>query len=344
MVVMTSKINISVLISLVFSVYGCQGVVSRKVAPDALETRIRQVLLIALEDENPLLRVHALESLAQLATLDVIPKIRSRLYDPIPAVQFAAAVAVGDVKDYASENLLQRLLASQNVSVQLAAGYALEKLGDQRFAEWYDKVLFGSDEKLAGQACMLLGKLGNTTGRADSPEKLWKVLRASKQLPNVQLQAAEALARLGDESILDELLIFTNSLYASDKILAISGLQHIGGTDVFAVLTGLTDDPQIEVRLAAVRALGDLAEEDHIQFVRESLRYSDPDDDLVATIRVRSLALLALGNVGGQKDGSLLFDAMDSASREYIKVAAARAAIDYIKRIRKAAATEQLYK
>lgn len=298
---------------------------------DALEKQTRQVLYNAVENENPLVRVHAIETLAQIPDLQTLPLIRKGLYDPVPAVRFAATVAIGDVQDYASRHLVEKLLRDENVSVQLAAGYALEKMGDRRFRNWFDKVLFSRDEKLSGMACMLLGRLGHTGIRRDSRDKLWQVFRMENQYPSVQLQAAEALARLNDPDILRKLLVFANSIYADDRLLAIEGLKHIGGSDVFAMLTVLADDPQIEVRLSAIRALADFADKDHRAVVRDHINYAAPNGKKQATIRVRSLALMALGRVGGPEDIKRFRKALNDPS-PFIRVAAARGAIDLLKK------------
>jgi len=302
---------------------------STKLQIGQLRPRINKVLSEAINSPDPELRCHGLESLAQMGGLQGPALIRKRLYDPIPAVRFAAAVAAGDVRDHAARNLLERLLKDKNVSVQLAAGYALEKLGDRRFANWYDKVLQGDDAKLCGQACMLLGKLG--PARTDSREKLWQVMQKVDQSPMVRLQAAEALARLGDDRIGQKLLVFANSGYADDRILAISGLEAVGGPQAYSMLCVLADDPQIEVRLAAVRALADRAENGDLLLARKAMHYTDSQGDTKATTRVRGLAALALGRIGKEKDAAVLFAAMGQEN-QYLRIAAARAAIDYLKR------------
>jgi len=331
-----SKNFIVALLVLIFGAGGCKSLApNRSIAPSLLEKRSHAILMAALERQDPVLKVHALEALTVIPRLNVIPEMRRCLWDPIPAVRFAAAIAAGDMQDYPSRDFLRRLLQDQNVSVQLAAGYGLEKLGEKGFEDWYDNVLFSKDAKLAGQACMLLGKLGNTAERQHSREKLWYVFRMPNQSAAVQLQAAEALARLGDKSILKRLLVFASSIYADDRILAISGLEHIGGTDVYAQLTVLADDIQPEVCLAAIRALGNRAEEEQQKKARQYLRYQAPDGDKVATRRVRELALLAMGSLGTDRDIRLLYDFMgDSSESNYLKVAAARACLDYVKKVR----------
>ena len=300
------------------------------VSRNALETRMQGVLAQAVQDADPDIRCNALETLSYSRGPDSAAAIRQALLDPIPAVRFAAAVAAGTIKDTGAREQLEILLQDSNTSVRLAAGFALERIGDRRFKAWYDKVLMGDDKMLAGQACMLLGKLGNTPQRTDSKAKLWRVMYKKDQAPVVRLQAAEALARLGDPKILRKLLVYAGSGYADDRLIAISGLEYCGGPEAYAMLTVLADDPQIEVRLAAIRALGKRADEKDRNLVRKSVRYTDPQGDAIATTRVRGLAVLALGRVGKPRDAALLYEAMaDDNAR--VRVSAARATIDYLK-------------
>jgi HEAT repeat protein len=114
-------------------------------------------------------------------------------------------------------------------------------------------------------------------------------------------------------------------------MLAISALEQIGGTDAFAMLTTLVDDSQPEVQLAAIRALGPLAEPADVQFAREHMTYTHPQGDDRATERVRGLAALAVGKIGNKHDSTLLYQAM-AEDRIYIRLTAARATLDYLKR------------
>ena len=303
------------------------------VTDDQLRRRVEQVLFEAVESDSPQSRCNSLEALAHWGSLAVPARIRKGLYDPIPAVRFAAALAAGDLKDYTSKNLLERLLRDDNLSVQLAAGYALEKMGDQRFGQWFDAALFHEDAKVRAQACILLGKLGNTPLRRDSREKLWSVLRKQGQEPAVKLQAAEALASLGDERVLENLLRYANSGYADDRIIAIEGLGKLTGSDAFTMLATLADDVQLEVQLAAIRGLAHRATSMDIVLVRKAMHHSDPDDNAVATARVRGLAALAMGRIGTLKDAGLLYGAMVDENI-YVRTAAARATIDFLRRKR----------
>jgi len=315
---------------------GCNGdrfnLTGRPVDSEQLRNRMRQVLLQAAAGKEAALRCNALETLAQLKTDAEMQKlVLQALQDKLPAVRFAAVVALGDMKDRSSRRPLEQLLWDREPSVKMAAGYALEKLGDTRFKKWYDAALFGKDSHLKSQACLLLGKLGQTTLRSDSRAKLWQVLRQPKQDAVVKLQAAEALAKLGDTKVLTKLLAFAGSGYADDRMMAISGLGYMAGENAYAMLVTLADDAQLEVRLSAIRALGPRAEEKDLTLVRRSLRYTDPGSDATVTTRVRSLAVLALGKIGRQSDANLLYQAMSDPS-PYVQVAAARTTIDFLKR------------
>ena len=299
---------------------------------EQLRNRMQEVLLQAASGNEAALRCNALETLAQLKADAKVQKLALKaLQDELPAVRFTAGVALGDMKDDSARRPLEQLLWDREESVKMAAGYALEKLGDTRFKKWYDAALFGKDSHLKSQASLLLGKLGQTTLRSDSRAKLWQVLRQPKQDAVVKLQAAEALAKLGDANVLTKLLAFAGSGYADDRLMAISGLEYLGGENAFAMLVTLADDAQLEVRLSAIRALGPRAEEKNLTLVRRSLRHTDPGEDATVTTRVRSLAVLALGKTGHQNDAKLLYQAMEDPS-PYVQVAAARATIDFLKR------------
>ena len=296
-----------------------------------LHNRARQVILEAAGGNDPAVRSHAYEIMAQMRDYDIPQLVRHGLADPSPAVRFAAAIAAGDLTDYAARPMLERLLRDSNPSVKLAAAYALEKLGDKRFGKWYDYVLDSDDTALVSQACILLGKLGNTSLRTDSKEKLWRILEKKNQHAPVKLQAAEALARLGDDKITRRLLAFAGSGYADDRLLAINGLELIDGPESYAMLTVLLDDPQIEVQLAAIRALGGNASDAERQLARQSVEYKDPESDDIATARVRGLAVLALGKTGLVEDETYIMQALND-NFGYVRTAAAKAAIEWLNR------------
>ena len=287
---------------------------------------------IAAASEDALSRCHAMECYAILGDRAAMLRLRRGLSDVSASVRYAAAVGCGDCRDSGARVLLEPLLRDSSALVKLAAAYALERIGDQRFGTWYDLVLDGDDAPLAGAACWLLGKLGHTALRTDSDLKLWAVLKKKHQYPSVRLQAAEALARLGDERILSQLLVFAGSYYADDRIMAVEGLRHIDDVNAYSMLLSLTEDPQIEVRLAAASALGPRAESGDRQLVRAAMDYDGIQGDALSAARVRGLALLALGRIGTADDGAVLKAALHDANA-YVQIAAAHGVLELTDRL-----------
>jgi len=308
---------------------------------NALEKEMMVVLKLATESVDSTQRSHAYEAMGHLPwSRTNKAMIRNGLYDTNHAVKFAACVAAGDVHDSDARNALVPLLNDKQPSIKMAAAYALEKLGDTMFETWYDQVLLSDDHKNVALACMLLGKLGNQGVRINSKKKLYEVMHLNIQNFSVKLQAAEALANLGDKAILKRVLGFSNSQYTAYQLIAISTLDilldvpGIKQADIHAQLALLSgEDHQVEVQLASIGALGKLADINHIQQVRKNINYMHPENNLVATIRVRGLALMALGKVGARGDCNTLWQAFDN-DNQYIRMAAAKGAIDYIKRHR----------
>ena len=136
------------MVLLVLAGIGCNGdqlnISSKSNDSERLRDRMRQVLLAAAANPEASLRCNALESLALLRPdTDVQKLVLQSLQDELPAVRFAAVVALGDMKYTPARRPLEQLLWDQEESVKMAAGYAMEKLGDTRFKKWYDAALFG---------------------------------------------------------------------------------------------------------------------------------------------------------------------------------------------------------
>lgn len=319
----------------VLALVGCKSAPSLPVSLASvkcsdLRTRFQEVLRRQLQNKDPMIRCHTLETIACSAISANASLVRKALDDPAPAVRFAAAVAAGDLRDSASRHQLKSLLKDSDPSVQLASVYALAKIRKDPLPDFFHKALFSENPQIAAQACLLLGKLGNFLSRSDNRQKLWQVLTQKHQHIAVRLQAAEALARLQDKTVLKKLMVYASSGYADDRMIAISGLALLGGTDAGAMLTTLLDDPQPEVQLAAIAALGSLAEEPQKQFARKQLDYTDDSLDESAALRVQGLALLALGKAGDSQDAVHLYRAMQSKN-DYLSVIAAKASVDFLR-------------
>ncbi len=301
------------------------GINSASLQADALE-----VIMQAAVSPDAYVRTYAMEALALAGDKSCDKLIAMSLSDQTVAVRSAAAIAAGDRKILAARAELEKMISSDNVMIKLCAGYALEKMGDQRFLHWYDKALVSDIPQYAGQACLLLGKLGNSAHRPDSRKVLWQVMNKPGQKAYIRLQAAEALARLGDMSVKQRLLDFAGSGYADDRLLTVSALKLLACNECIAMLSVLADDEQIEVKLSALRGLGALAGEDDIKPAYKAMSYTDPYNDNIVTQRVRHLAILAIGSFGRDSDAGILKEQLNS-SDSFIRLTAAIAVLEWQK-------------
>lgn len=301
------------------------GVNAASLQADALEE-----IMQAAVSPDAYVRTYAMEALALAGDNSCDKLIVMSLSDQTVAVRSAAAIAAGDRKILSARAGLEKMISSDNVMIRLCAGYALEKMGDERFLRWYDKALVSDIPQYAGQACLLLGKLGNSANRSGSRKVLWQVMNKPGQKPYIRLQAAEALARLGDMSVKQRLLDFAGSGYADDRLLTVSALKLLACNECIAMLSVLADDEQIEVRLSALRGLGVLAGEDDIKPAYKALSYTDPYNDNTVTQRVRHLAVLAIGSFGRDSDAGLLKEQLNS-SDSFLRLTAAIAVLEWQK-------------
>ncbi len=282
----------------------------------------------ACTSRNPYIRTYAMEGLVQIGDSTADNLIVRSLKDTTNAVRCAAAIAAGDRKITAAKDQLEKMIATNDIMTKLSAGYALEKLGDNRFLHWYDKALQSNIDRYAGQSCLLLGKLGKSGLRKNSIRQLRNVMEKPGQKPYIRLQAAEALARLGDSSIKERLLDFAGSGYADDRLLTVSALKLLGSPECYAMLSVLAYDDQLEVKLSALRALGTLAGKDDIAPAYQALEYQDPFNDASTTQRVKHLALLAIGSFGRNGDASIFKEYLNSKD-DMLKLTAAIAVLEW---------------
>ena len=298
--------------------------------PESIKNKAIEVIKQSAMSSDPYVRTYAMEALSKANCDGCGALVQQALSDTTVSVKVAAAIAAGDMQIVQTKDQLENMLKSSEPMIKLAAGYALEKMGDRRFVKWYDKSLLSSNARYAGQSCLLIGKLGNTPLRRNSREQLWQVMKKPNQKPYIRLQAAEALARLGDSRIAERLLDFAGSSFADDRLLVVSALKLLGSPECYAMLSVLSADEQIEVSLSALRSLGTLAGKEDIVPAYEALEYEDPYNDQNVTQRVRHLAILAISSFGNEKDISILNKYLSDKS-EFIRLTAAVAVIEWNK-------------
>ncbi len=171
-------------------------------------TSVRDAALVILTSacvaEYPQFRANAVEALV-LDQATLTKQVGALLADPNPAVRFSACMAVGRARLALFAPAVKPLLQDTNLAVRAGAIFALQRLGQHPDQSPLAGMSGAKDLTIRGIAIFVLGELGNTSAVP--------VLRDALQRPTdntnpmrariVDLQTAEALAKLGDRSQLD---------------------------------------------------------------------------------------------------------------------------------------------
>ncbi len=278
--------------------------------------------------ENPLIRVQGIEAAAELRLIHLRPAILAALRDESPAVRFAACAALGELGDASSREAIRPLLQDANPSVRLGAYYALERLGEPLYRRpWAAALREDPDPAVRRNAVLLLGLLKDPRVRP-------LLMRASSEDPDegVRVQALEGLALLGDAEAIGRCRMYAfggvdyRQVFATLVLGRVEGDQWLGA--LRARLTGAT---HLETRLAAARGLGMHGRAEGYDLALQSLSFNSPragvpeDPPANQIMRVRSMAALALGEIGDRRALGPLYALMADPDDPRVQIAAARA-------------------
>lgn len=282
-----------------------------------LRARAKELLVAFASDPLSELRANAIEAATRTLGEEARPLALRGLSDDIVPVRFAAAVACGDLKYYETKQKLFKLAYEADPNVRLAARYALHKLGDTTLSqELVDPGLRDDRIKVRSNAVLLLGLLGEPS--AITP--LRKLLR--DPAPAVRLQTTEALWRLGDDDVLEDLVGRTVSKFADDQVVAVYALSQRKNMSseqrrgVSEQIRGFLVANFAEVELAAARGLGVLGSDAGYGVAMLYVGAAEP--------RQRALAALAFGDIGRSDAQPVLQKILfDRKERPEVRLAAA---------------------
>jgi HEAT repeat protein len=238
-------------------------------------------------------------------------------------------MALGRLKDPDAMPALRGLLADPDPNVKVGVYFALERLGDPTHrAEWANMLRHHENPVVRRNAAMALGMLGD----AKALPLLERAADADRD-DGVRLQAMEGMAMLGDKEAISSFI--TNSIAGKGFLqpFALATLSHIQDERVAPALrTRLESSPYLEAQLAAARSLGALGYPDGFDLAVKSLDWDQtlPDptgDDSPATqiMRVRSMAAMALGEIGDRRALDALARRMQTPDDPRVQLAAATA-------------------
>lgn len=301
---------------------------------DALDnTEIRSFAIAIVQEDladeiDPGIRAQATEAAIEVFGEEGRLVLREQLKDPHPAVRFAAAMALGQHRDRTASERFVELTGDPDASVRVSACFALERIGETGFRRtWADLLLRHEDPQVRRNAALAFGRL-------EDARVIPLLRRASIEDDDegVRLQAREALALLGEQDAIDR---FIHDAYGGTGFrqpFALLTLGQVNDTRVIPTLRrGLDNAPYREARLAAARSLGMKGRDDGFRLAVRSLTWNAPEtnlpDDPPANqiMRVRSMAAMALGEIGDPDALEPLFRAMLDDPNRRVQLAAATA-------------------
>lgn len=283
-----------------------------KVTPldPALREEAKKVLMESMESSRSSIRTNALEAMEKVLGADARPFVVKGLSDTSEGVRFVACIVAGNLKFSDLRPMLYRLAYDTSPNVRLAARYGLHKLGDTTLSqELINPGLLDERKEVRANAIMLLGMLGE-------PSAIKPLKQMRERNGVVQVQIVDALWRLGDRSVLDDLVAGTISGDPGEAILAILALGSQNTPEVADHIRGVMISEYAEVALAAARALGMLGFDDGYGV---AMKYAKSAD-----VRQRHMAALAFGDIGRSDAQARLKPLLEDKEPE-VQIAAATA-------------------
>ncbi len=284
------------------------------------------LLIQALADADKAVRQTAIEALGQIgigenlySKLRITSHLVKALNEPEPAVQWAAACALGHIRDsdtvpalihalrknqtYVSRAIsdalqqtvthcsvphLVKFLKDDNAAIRQTVVMALGRIGDSGPGTILPliELLHDCDQAVRRESVEVLGKFGNS--QAVSP--LLHALHDQEWC--VRWAAAEALGKLGNSRATTPLLTLLNDSNHHVCRAAITALGKIGETSIVPFLIHELKSGNSAIRRAAREALTQIGEAQTVPFLLQSLKY-EHDEHIRKNVED---ALLQLGD------------------------------------------------
>ena len=305
-------------------VFGCaelaQTGLSGSDLVEALRPQAIQIVQECLVDDNPQVRASAIEVVVATRQVRFMPKVQRLLKDDFVPVRFMAALAVGDMQYQLAKSDVTQLLKDRQ-DVRIGAAYAISRLGLPEYLGLVRQAITSENQRVRANAVLLLGKGGDESDL----KLLYWAMRDESSDDKVRFNAAEVIARLGDERIYPKLWSMLISAYHDDRVFGIGAMAELGTLKARDALITMLDDDVPEVRLAAAEKLGmlgDTSGEYEVLEVFGGNLSSQMDRDGLERVNVR--AALAIGEIGTPALIEFLPLLMDSESK-IVRLAAAKA-------------------
>ena len=287
------NLYIFVIIILVISSY-CLGADVKSLVSDA-----EKIVSNSLKDQDSRIKANAIEVASSTGQIQFAPQIAELLKDPVVPVRFATALAIGDLQYKASDKNLRKFLNDPDINVRIAAAYALCKFGEQQYLSVIQASTKEDDQTVKANAAMLLGKLKST----ESLPVLYQLKDSPNSNDTAAFNAAEAIARIGDEKIYPKIWAMLISAYADDRYMGTRAMGALGGAKGAGALLTMLEDEVLEVRLSAAELLGGLGDPSGKMIVLEYFTQAGSKDEkqIFAIDTRNAIAALAIGQIADAK-------------------------------------------
>lgn len=276
------------------------------------------------------LRAHAIEASIRSPKLlaELVP---AALDDENRGVRFVACMAVAEARMPTLANAVAPLLSDPSASVRAAAMLALSRCG--RTVDFTPLAVMLSDNapEIRANAYLVLGELGNPSATPLIRESLGKGMKLVNPLRVrlVDLAAAEALVKLGDENEIEPIraALFAPPEQGELTVVACDSVRRLNDEVSRPMLQRIisasgSDQRGPEIRIAAARALAKLgSSRAPIMIAQQYAEHSDP--------RVRAQTASLLAQIGSPEAATLLTKLLrDSNPSVQIAAAAGFEAVD----------------
>lgn len=271
------------------------------------------ILVAASSSQEAIYRAHALEGLQP--AVEALESATFRLLaDPNPGVRFAAAVTVGRNRFVQCAQVVEPLTLDPNLSVRAAALYALVRLGRVVDITPLAQLMMSDDADVRSNTFFVLGELRNPSAIPLVETAVGRPLIGADRTRAriVDLQAAEAMAKMGDYRQFDPIraALFAPSDQSEIVALACQMVGEINDRGARGHLIGIWNGKEqlqkpLEIRLIVGTALIRIGEpnvEPILQLCELAVKDPSPS--------VRAQASATLGWVGGPRALALLAQAL----------------------------------
>ncbi len=223
-----------------------------------IELKALEILKEDLKSEYPLMRMHAIEVVADSKEMALMSEVTKMLDDESEPVRFAAVLAIGDTNYLAASYALKKHKNDPGKSVQVAIAYALTKFNIEDDHSDIINATLSDDQTVKANAALVVGKLGDKTLSVF----LHKILQDQKAQDKAKIQAIESLAMLKDPSSFQKGWALLISKRADDRIMGIRVMEHLKSREATNAIRTMYHDNLIEIQMAAAASLCRLGDSD----------------------------------------------------------------------------------